>query len=836
MGSNITAILSPPPAPRSTLETRPTDASTAPATVATPFPPDHACSLWRSRVGSALRTALALTMIGVATVYGPATLRSYVMFPAFSYVVAMLIVGEATLGDSLHGTASAFYGTLLGVLPAMLTLLLLPAQGFSIAGTTLTVSLSAFVVALPESTSLITKRIALGQIVIIYVTTFGHNAHSGHAKAILHLAQVAASTALGVVASVIALLFPYPRLASCEISKKSKLYREMVTVRLSLLVNAFFVDNKSCTVSLISQVRCLTSASTKVLQNINLKQAALKWERPPLSFSSTPPVEPSERLQEIETPLKGMEMAISSVTAVHFSDHQFKRDMISLRNLINLRLIQDSYMDPCEIVDKTTLPPLPTLPHDPKDLPSFFFLFCMFLLHNRSLAPLFVEAGQESKIMPTTDQTENSCKEEPGTKRIKIPWYTSLRRERLVVALKCSLSLGLAVLFGLVYSKENGFWSGLTVAITMTPWREATFRLANVRAQGTAIGSVYGVLGSLISQNLMELRFLVLLPWITFASFLQRSRMYGPAGGIAAMFSALVILGRRNYGSPTAFAIARLTETFIGFSCSAFVELLLQPVRASTLAREQLSQSLKMLNECVESLVPCIGSMAPKEKEKKLRVKVTALRKYVQEAEAEPNFWFLPFPVACYKKLCASMTKMVDLLHFLAKSTVLLTEYSHGLADVCDDIPDSIVGEHLVHLKKLICSSAKCFAEALLVKSFARLEKEWKRKHITDVETGKVEGPYVDGVMGADGEDCQKVIASFLQQANELMDRLDMSIDESLKGQLVLCLATVGFCMEGLMKETRELEMQILELVQRDNPGAHINLYAIRCKVKEIST
>lgn len=529
-------------------------------------------------------------------------------------------------------------------------------------------------------------------------------------------------------------------------------------------------------------------------------------------------------------------MAISSVTAVHFSDHQFKRDMISLRNLINLRLIQDSYMDPYEIVDKTTLPPLPTLPHDPKDLPSFFFLFCMFLLHNRSLAPLFVEAGQESKIMPTTDQTENSCKEEPGTKRIKIPWYTSLRRERLVVALKCSLSLGLAVLFGLVYSKENGFWSGLTVAITMTPWREATFRLANVRAQGTAIGSVYGVLGSLISQNLMELRFLVLLPWITFASFLQRSRMYGPAGGIAAMFSALVILGRRNYGSPTAFAIARLTETFIGFSCSAFVELLLQPVRASTLAREQLSQSLKMLNECVESLVPCIGSMAPKEKEKKLRVKVTALRKYVQEAEAEPNFWFLPFPVACYKKLCASMTKMVDLLHFLAKSTVLLTEYSHGLADVCDDIPDSIVGEHLVHLKKLICSSAKCFAEALLVKSFARLEKEWKRKHIPDVETGKVEGPYVDGVMGADGEDCQKVIASFLQQANELMDRLDMSIDESLKNQLVLCLATVGFCMEGLMKETRELEMQILELVQRDNPGAHINLYAIRCKVKEIST
>lgn len=43
--------------------------------------------------------------------------------------------------------------------------------------------------------------------------------------------------------------------------------------------------------------------------------------------------------------------------------------------------------------------------------------------------------------------------------------------------------------------------------------------------------------------------------------------MYGQAGGISAAVGALLILGRKNYGPPIDFAIARITEAVIGIIC-----------------------------------------------------------------------------------------------------------------------------------------------------------------------------------------------------------------------------------------------------------------------------
>ncbi|KAM0996339.1 hypothetical protein ACFX2C_006356 [Malus domestica] len=115
-------------------------------------------------------------------------------------------------------------------------------------------------------------------------------------------------------------------------------------------------------------------------------------------------------------------------------------------------------------------------------------------------------------------------------------------------ALKCSLSLSLAVIFGLIYSKENDNWAGLSVATSLASAREATFNAANAKAQGTVLGTVYGVLGCFLFQAFLSIRLLSLIPWL------------------------------------------------------------------------------------------------------------------IGEAEAEPNFWFLPFHSACYGKLLRSLSKMMDLL------------------------------------------------------------------------------------------------------------------------------------------------------------------------------
>jgi hypothetical protein len=79
----------------------------------------------------------------------------------------------------------------------------------------LAVALGAFVVVFPEGTHLVAKRIALGQIVIVYVVAFINGVHT---EAIMHTLHVAASTAIGVLACVLALLLPYPRLACWEVT------------------------------------------------------------------------------------------------------------------------------------------------------------------------------------------------------------------------------------------------------------------------------------------------------------------------------------------------------------------------------------------------------------------------------------------------------------------------------------------------------------------------------------------------------------------------------------------------------------------------------------------
>ncbi|XP_072996682.1 uncharacterized protein [Typha latifolia] len=699
-------------------------------------------SLWSSSaLIPALRTAIACAIIGTATIYSPTAFRRHITFPAFSYVTTILTIGDATLADALHGAASALYGTILGVLPALLTLFLMQPYGvFSIATTTLVVALTSFAVATIDSAGLITKRVALGQIVIIYVANFKQD-NPTHAKAMLmHPAHVAASTAIGVLSSILATMLPYPSFACCE--------------------------SKS------------------------------QWEKPP--FKLSPPHAhnrmPSDRLmQDFEMALRGMEIALTSTTLfpIKFLDQNLKTNLFSLRDQLILKLLNQNLLTEAKEIQDESLRSLNFISKDSKDLAPLFFLFSINLLCND---PELVNAAQELKVMPTTNQAAESCGEVKSREAKTTCLLNSLNltSTKFIVALKCSLSLGLSVLLGLLFSKANGYWSGLTVAITMTPWRESTFKLANVRAQGTALGSVYGVLGSLISQNLMELRFLVLLPWIIFAGFLRHSRMYGLAGGIAAAISAVIILGRKNYGEPSVFTIARLTETFIGLLCSILVELLLQPTRASTMARTQLYQSIGALGECMEySLVSSWDLGVLKEKEKELREQVNNLSKYTSEAEAEPNFWFLPLNIACYRKLHGSLAKMVELLYFMGHSP------SFGVP--WNELKEGIDGD-LEHLKKLVGCS--------LNHSLTSLEKG-----LDDLEIGRQQEVCGCGVWSAhEEEEGEKVMASFVHHAMEVAEKLQVDIDGEQKCKVFLYLASVGFCIKSLITETREIEKGILEL------------------------
>ncbi|MFS7954002.1 hypothetical protein Hanom_Chr07g00625221 [Helianthus anomalus] len=174
----------------------------------------HGGAIWRERLGSALRTAIACTIIGCTALYGPDPVRLQIQYPSVAYVTAILIVSDATLGTTLRDSWYALCATVLVVPSTVLCLSLVAPSRFTETGAAVAVTVSAFVVSVPECLPLLTKRIAYVQLVIIYV---GVVVRGNEAGPVTHPVHIAACTVLGVTGSVLALILPYPRLAVREV-------------------------------------------------------------------------------------------------------------------------------------------------------------------------------------------------------------------------------------------------------------------------------------------------------------------------------------------------------------------------------------------------------------------------------------------------------------------------------------------------------------------------------------------------------------------------------------------------------------------------------------------
>lgn len=183
------------------------------------FKSDRSRALWTSCLASAFRTALACAIVGGITLFGPISIRRQITLPAFSYVTVIIIIVDATLGDTFRGCWYALYATIQGVCPAILCLWVLGPARLTMFVTSLLVAVSAFVVVVwPRNTHIIAKRIALGQIVLVYVIGYINGVNT---ERVMHPIHVATSTAIGVLACILALLFPVPVLACVQVTNYS---------------------------------------------------------------------------------------------------------------------------------------------------------------------------------------------------------------------------------------------------------------------------------------------------------------------------------------------------------------------------------------------------------------------------------------------------------------------------------------------------------------------------------------------------------------------------------------------------------------------------------------
>ncbi|XP_028775723.1 uncharacterized protein LOC114732592 [Neltuma alba] len=786
-------------------------------------------ALWRRCLASAFRTALACTIVGCITLFGPSSIQQTITFPAFSYVTVILIVNDAALGDTLRGCWLALYATVQSIGPAILSLWLIGPSRLTTGTTSLAVALAAFaVVALPaEWTHLIATRIALGEIVIVYVMAYANGAHT---DPVMHPLRLAASCAIGVLACVLALLIPFPRLACLELKQNNKLLAQNTFERLKILVKAICEEDKAAAVASMSRAKSLATGRTELLHYIACCQEGMKWERPP--FLRPLDLSLRERLEEVDTTLRGMEMALRTINSfpVTILDKDLQHNLNRLEDHVSLTIKNAKHnMNGCSLTvpepsTKSTtnfLQYLQTIPTAHQDLPSFFFLFCAKLLHKKSMAksPSPIE---EKKIENPTE-----------SKKEWADWAGTLTVPKLIPAFKCSLSLGLAVLLGMIYSKENGIWSGLPVAISFVSTREPTLAVANVKFQGTVIGTVYGVLGCFVFERFLPIRFLSLLPWFIFTSFLQGSRMYRKAGGISAVIGAVLVLGRKNFGPPSEFASARIMETFIGLSCSILADLIFVPKRASSCAKIELARSLASLHDSFGSL-SLVGKTSLEDSARKLRKQVNELKKFVAEANQEPNLWFTPFHSACYNKLLKLLSELTDLLHFEAHALKILRHEFQRNETGWKETVEATLERDIGNMREVICSSVKSVEEICRIKSLRFLEKELEKNDINcDLELGMSPESKIRLASGLSKDDVEKAIGSYLQHSRNAVDTIygGEEGERELKSEVVLSLSALGFCLNAYMLKTVEIEDAIKELVQWENPSREVNLYHITCKI-----
>ncbi|KAJ4891219.1 Uncharacterized protein Rs2_30967 [Raphanus sativus] len=789
-------------------------------------------AMWRMCLASAFRTALACTIVGVATLYGPQWILRYVAFPAFSYVTVILIITDATLGDTLRGCWLALYATCQSVAPAIITLRLIGPARLTAGTTALAAALAAFVVVLPNgSTHLVAKRIALGQIVLIYVIGYINGAET---EPVMHPLRVAASTALGVIACVFALLIPLPRLATCEVKESCKEIGQNITTRVKLYMKAFCAEDAISAMASVSQARELSHTSSKRYQTIKRYQLSMKWERLPFKIWRWKNMNDNkgEKLQNMEIALRGMEMVLVSKSPIPPSllagevkdgiKNMQERVILSIKRVNNTPQPSVTPETDLEKPDEC-LQTLQEIPETSQDLPFYFFLFCLRLLETISTAK-----PEENKVKP--EENKGSVKSKSRS------WISDWDSKKVMPAIKLSLSLGLAIFLGSLYSKPNGYWAGLPVAISFAAAREATFKVANVKAQGTVIGTVYGVMGCFVFQRFLTVRFLSLLPWFIFSSFLSKSRMYGQAGGISAAIGAVLILGRKNFGEPSEFAIDRIVETFIGLSCSIVVELILQPTRAANVAKLELSRSFHALYECASLFGAKPSKAEIVESQKKLRSHLNALKKSTEEAQAEPSFWFSPFNASCYEKLFESLCRMADLLQFSGHALGFLGEQGKGKSPQCEEILGE-VEKDLKSLTQSIGLLAKSFEEITLLKSLDALEKALAKNDngSWDIELGKTPNPS----FSSPESEPENILNTYLQHCRGAADgmfrveeeREEVKVDKS---EVVLSLSALGFCVEKMGKEAREIEEMVEEVVQSENPSSQVNLHEISCKIRSL--
>ncbi|BFI38620.1 hypothetical protein MPTK2_6g90350P [Marchantia polymorpha subsp. ruderalis] len=448
----------------------------------------------------------------------------------------------------------------------------------------------------------------------------------------------------------------------------------------------------------------------------------------------------------------------------------------------------------------------------------------------------------------------------PLTWLVKQGWKR-FKREQALRAFKVSLAMSLAALAGCMYNEAYAFWAMVSVAFIMQNQQGGSFRMANLRLQGTVLGSIYAYLMLNLMSKHPQLLLLALVPWVVLLSYLRFSKLFGASGVIAGLTAAIVMLGAEGGMSIQQLAVVRITQNFIGVLALILVETIIWPERAVILSRRELVLSLIDLRDCVKAVVAVYtGHHCPehrklvvldiKKLEGQIRARIADQTILQSEVVMEPELWSHPFPAEIYSKLLHIQSRMHDLLHFMVCSLHAATEecLSEQIRKLVGPLQTSLVA-----LEDEVLSSLHLLQELLQIgpntldvlskasgcddeerqlcripsrsdKSFKDLRKMLGRVHpllVLECEERNIDGTPMSlkRTMDAFEASYEQVVSGFI--ANKKANP-EASI---LSNAAMLSFSALTFSLQSLLGETVELEKAVHELLHFENPWSVLDFW-----------
>ncbi|CAF1053029.1 unnamed protein product [Rotaria sp. Silwood1] len=285
--------------------------------------------------------------------------------------------------------------------------------------------------------------------------------------------------------------------------------------------------------------------------------------------------------------------------------------------------------------------------------------------------------------------------------RLKLQW------PRLLSALKSMIIIGVGSIFVLVpylaKKFENGQWILVTLCMTQGDTVGGAFTTMKMRLMGTLLGSIWAHVTYLSVHDNVYLTLIMLSPWIFVFGYLRRLPYWGYTATVAAVTPILITLGRLSFGDAVPagnFALIRIQESFIGITIAVILTLLIFPIFAIDLLKDNIQTTLIICRQSIISMHSVYATLFHynnlKEycihlelEEKEMESFINDERSYfhrlislqrtlVEHASLEPTLWWINkgFSTKFYSILTQQQIDTYRMLHSIDEALMRINEFS----------------------------------------------------------------------------------------------------------------------------------------------------------------